>query len=235
MAQLTTDREAVCWINVADGTRSRVAFVWKDGQRVPNRDEHGRMITERVPQGAQYGTPLGGLTSAPVRSSVKVMRWEGWLSDVRVNQAAAHDATGMGDTSYENYMIGHKGRGEGWVQMGQCPAALALSTDQVGRPLLPQDKIAAPEVVLDGKPCLPQMVGVRNPPCRHFVAEQEARLKLNGHLRPKLEAAYRSDEAKLAEAQNASLTGAITKMSEVAENIAAVLVESRTAPTKEKK
>lgn len=235
---LTTDREPVCWANVAESTRTRVAFVWKDGQRVAHTDEHGRPITERVPQGAQYGTPIGGLQPAPVRSHVKVLRPEGWLADIRVSQGAAHDPVALGDRSYESYMLDHKGRGEGWIQMGQCPAALAISTDSLGRAMLPVDKIVARDVVLGKEgvpavPCLPHTVGVRNPPCKHFIAEQEARLKINKAFRPKLEAAFKSDEAKLAEVQNQALTHAMGRMTEVADNMAAVLAEMR--PNQKKK
>jgi hypothetical protein len=204
--QLNIEREPVCWANEAPNTRSRPGFKWARNAagevvRVPSLDASGQQLIERIPQGAQFGTPMTGLQSAPIRSSARVLRHDGVITDVRINNGAAHDATSLGDLSYEQYMLGTKGRALGWIPMGMCPAAMAVTVDSRGRETLPSSTIAAPAVVRDGHPCQARDVGRRNPPCRHFMAEWEARVAANKarHLRD-IEA-FKSDEAKLLEGQ----------------------------------
>lgn len=238
-AELNVNQEPVCWANEAPNTRQRHAFKWakgEDGQfrRVQSTNDRGEPLMERIPQGAQYGTPIGGLKPAPIQSHVRVLRHDGTIADVRVNQGAAHDPAATGDTSYQHYMLGLKGRKLGWIRVGQCPAAMALSSDERG-PLLRSGAIgvgnwtaiAAPDVVNDGRPCPAEMVGRHNPPCRHFVAEQEARLaRAKAQSRVDAEI-FKTDEAKLLEgqqklaaAQTEVLNTAVTTMTKAVEKLA---------------
>ena len=237
--ELNVNQEPVCWANEAPNTRTRDAFKWakgEDGQwrRVQSTNDRGEPLKERIPQGAQHGTPIGGLKPAAIRSHVRVLRHDGVIADVRINQSAAHDSTATGDTSYEHYMLGLKGRKLGWVRMGQCPAAMALSSDERG-PLMPQgsigvgnwSRIAAPDVVHDGKPCRAEMVGRQNPPCHHFVAEHEARMKrakaqsiVDAEIFKSEESKLLEGQAKLQEKQTEVLNTAVSTMSRAVEKLA---------------
>lgn len=232
MSDALINKEPVCWANEAPNTRQRHAFKWEKGEdgqwrRVQSRNAQGEALMERIPQGAQFGTPIAGLTPAPIRSHVRVLRHDGVIADVRINQGAAHDSAMYGDTSYEHYMMGLKGRKLGWIRMGQCPAAMALTSDERG-PLLPRSAIAAGDVVLDGKPCPAEHVGRNNPPCRHFIAEQEARMKRAKAQGERDAAIFKSDEAKLLEGQQkianeqtAAIGTAIGTMTKAVEALAA--------------
>ena len=219
--------EPVCWANAegAPATRERAAWKWQDGRRVPSLDETGRHLTERVPQGAQFGMPITGLRQAQLKSHVKVMRYEGDEAFVRISQGAAHDIGT--DNSYERYMLDVKGRGEGWIQAGTCPVAVVVNTPGfgnkvVGYPIVSAEVRAAIE---RGIACNHSTLGIRNPPCPHYLAEQQARWaqRLAQHKR-RMEA-QKSEEAKLLEGQMAVQERQAIAMTRAVEAMAAKVAE----------
>jgi hypothetical protein len=229
--------EPVCWANAegAPATRERAAWKWQDGVRVPSRDETGRQLTERVPQGAQYGMPITGLRQANLLTSVKVMRYEGDEAFVRVSQGAGHDIGA--DNSYQRYMLDHKGRAEGWLQAGTCPVAVVMNTPGFGSKVSGHPIVSAEvrEAITASRPCNYNTLGIKSPPCPHYLAEQQARWKqrLAGHVR-KMDA-QKSEDAKLLEGQLAvqkqqaeAMTAAVQGMAETVREIR----EERAAPVK---
>jgi hypothetical protein len=227
--------EPVCWANAegAPATRERGAWKWQDGKRVPSCDETGRQLTERVPQGAQYGMPLTGLRQANILSSVKVMRYEGDEAFVRVSQGAGHDIGG--DDSYRRYQLDHKGRGEGWIQAGTCPVSVVMNTPHFGNKVAGQP-IVSPEVrdaIARAAPCGHAMVGIRNPPCPHYIAEQQARWKQRHAMHNRKMEVLKTDEAKLLEGQVAAQREQAKAMADAVKGMAETVREIReTAPAK---
>lgn len=229
--QLNINREPVCWANDvengAPGSRTRWAYKWakgEDGQwrRVPSLNSHGEHLMERIPQAASIGTPIEGLKAANIRSHVRVLRHDGVIADVRITQGAAHDPVAEGDESYKHYMLGMKGRKLGWIPVGSCPGAMALSVDDRGREALPSGAILA-RSILDGNPCLPGQVGIRNPPCRHFVAEWDARLTAAANRSARDLEAFKTDEAKLLEQQAKQQTQNSDNLNRTLDKVADVL------------
>ena len=230
--QLNINKEPVCWANDvengAPGSRSRFAYKWEkgtDGQfrRVPSRNSHGEHLMERIPQAAAIGTPIDGLRPAGIRSHVRVLRHDGVIADIRITQGAAHDPVAEGDESYKHYMLGMKGRKLGWIPVGACPGAMALAVDDRGREQLPPSAVLAKEQVLNGKPCLPGQVGVRNPPCSHFVAEWDARLAAAQFRMERDVEAFKTDEAKLLEANSRQQAANSDNLNKTLDKVAGVL------------
>lgn len=266
---LINHEEPVCWANVAESTRVRDAYKWArvdpawanaqhddtvralgwkhrttkaEGgvwRRVRVLNDAGQPVLEKIPQGAQYGTPATGLRPANVRTYVKVMTGTGDEANIRISNGAAHDNTA--DNSYERYMLGLKGRGEGWIQAGTCPVLVAMSGD-----LLPH-KIASPEVraaLESATPCNFNQLGIRNPPCDHYEAEQIARMTARQVKYEAQVEAAKSEDAKLLEGQVAvqkqtakALTEAVEKMSTTVTGLAGAVHEiqlERSAAPKKK-
>ncbi len=154
---------------------------------------------------------------------------------MRVSQGAGHDIGA--DNSYERYMLDHKGRGEGWIQAGTCPVAVVMNTPHFGNKVAGNPIVSADvrEAVKQGVACHHARLGIRNPPCPHYLAEQQARWKqrLAAHLR-KTEA-QKSEEAKLLEGQVAVQKQSAEAMVEVVKGMAETvreIREERAAPAK---
>jgi hypothetical protein len=251
---LLNHEEPVCWANAAEATRKRDAYKWArvdptwanqqhedtvraqgwkhrspDGiwKRVRVLGDSGQPLVEKIPQGAQFGTPATGLRNANVRTFVKVMTATGDEANIRISQGAAHDNTS--DNSYERYMLGTKGRGEGWIQAGSCPVLLAMNGD-----LMPH-KIVSPTVrgaFESAQPCGHHALGLKNPPCVHYEAEQIARLAARQARYEAQILAAKSEETKLLEGQVAvqertatALTTAVEKMSATVTGLAGAVQE----------
>jgi hypothetical protein len=258
---LINHEEPVCWANAAEATRTRDAYKWarvdpawadsvsddliraegwkhrKAGgtwKRVRVLNDAGQPLIEKIPQGAHFGTPATGLRNANVRTFVKVMTATGDEANVRISHGAAHDNTG--DNSYERYMLGIKGRGEGWIQAGSCPVMLAMNAD------VPVHKIVSPEVRKDieaSRPCNHNMLGIRNPPCPHYEAEQIARLDVRQKRHEAQIAAAKTEEAKLLEGQVAVQERTAAALTDAVKGLVGAVQEIRedkaTAPTKGEK
>lgn len=261
---LLNHEEPVCWANVAESTRTRAAFkwaridpVWMSGKheeivsaegwkhrkhrdqggvwaRVRVLNDAGQPMIDKIPQGAQFGTPATGLRNAGVRTFVKVMMATGDEGNVRIANGAAHDNTS--DNSYERYMLGTKGKGEGWIQAGSCPVLLAMNND-----LFPH-KIVSPAVLKafhDGHPCAYNMLGIKNPPCPHYELEQEARLEKRQRRHEAQIEAAKSEEAKLLEGNVATQKETAAALTQAVQGLVGAVKEIRdekaAAPKGEKK
>ncbi len=232
MAAVVNVNEATCWANAAESTRTRDAYKWQkvgdEWHRVRSVDDAGRPLTERIPQSAMFGTPLTGLRPAGLRTFVKVMYANGYEGNVMVAQGAAHD--NGGDNTYERYMLGTKGRGEGWIVAGSCPVLASLNGD------LQRHLITDPDVRASEAPCGHGRLGIRKPPCPHYHAEMLARQAVYHAKQQRMLAAFKSEEAKLLEGQVAvqqrtseALVDAVKGM---AETVREIREERATAPVK---
>lgn len=211
MALNTNEAEAICWAEMATanlppgvpGSRTRMAFKWVDGRRVASVDSRtGAQLIERLPLAAHRGSKLTGVTVATdIRSTMKVLRHDGILADIKINNGPAHEAGD--DDRYHNHIKG-KGRALGWIPVGECPAAMVANG------------VIAPHTVLadearDGRPCDRSILGIRNPPCRHYLAEDAARVAKQKAKQAEREEAAKTEEARLmasnAEAVAANMKG----------------------------
>jgi hypothetical protein len=266
---LINHEEPVCWANVAASTRVRDAYKWarvdpawaasqhedsvrangwkhrksrEDGgvwRRVRVLSDSGQPLIEKIPQGAQFGTPATGLRNANLRTYVKVMTFTGDEPNVPIVQGAGHDNTA--DNSYERYMLGTKGKGEGWIPAGGCPVLLAMNGDLQSHKIVSPDVRAAFE---SAQPCNHNQLGIRNPPCVHYELEQEARMARRQSRHEAQIAAAKSDDAKLLEGQVAvqertakALTTAVETMSATVTGLAGAVHEiqlERSAAPKKK-
>jgi hypothetical protein len=224
MALVVTATEPVCWANAAEATRTRAAFKWVrvdpewartqspdsiaaqgwrhrkkpggDWYRVRVLSDTGKPLMEKIPQSAQYGTPLTGLQNANLKLFVKVLNKYGDEPNVRITQSAGHDVTG--DNSYERYMLGIKGKGEGWIIAGSCPVVAAMNGDLHPHLVVSEGVRGAIDAAAG---CHPNKLGVKNPPCPHYEAEQDARMERRQAEYDRLIANAKSEEAKLLEGQ----------------------------------
>lgn len=216
--------DITCWANAAEATRTRPAFKWSrvdpewaksktaeqireqgwrhrkkpggDWYRVRALSDTGKPLMEKVPQSAFHGTPLTGLQPANLRLFVKVLDKYGDEPNVKIAQGPTHDLGA--DNSYERYMLGVKGFGEGWILAGTCPVLEAMG----GR--LQPHLIASDTVRADydeGKACHARDLGIKNPPCCHYEAEQDARMARRQAEYDRMIEGHKSDEAKLLEGQ----------------------------------
>lgn len=252
--------DITCWANAAEATRTRPAFKWVrvdpewvkgksaetisaqgwkhrkkpggDWYRVRVYSDTGKPLVEKIPQSAFHGTPLTGLTPANLKLFVKVLNKYGDEANVKVAQGPTHDIGA--DNSYERYMLGIKGYGEGWIPAGSCPVLEALG----GR--LQEHMIASDAVRLDyeaGKSCHGRDLGIKNPPCPHYEAEQDARLARRQADYDHLIANQKSEEAKLLEGQVAVQKDTAAALTKAVEGLAGTVREMRDerAPKGEKK
>lgn len=156
---------------------SRRAFVWKDGQRVPAEDDLGRPIFERVPQAGKVGlvrqvADIDGLRPQSQPRYITYLRDDGHVTNNVITGAAA-SVPGT-DKSYE-IALRQKARFKGWIQWGTCPIDAALRQDITGLQLVDQGNR---EAFKRREPCPHGTVGPRLAPCKHFVAEEQARREM---------------------------------------------------------
>lgn len=251
--------EAVCWANAAESTRTRAAFKWaridpkwaagrspdeiqRDGwrhrlkpggewYRVRVTSDTGKPLLEKIPQSAQYGTPLTGLTNASLRLFVKVLNKYGDEANVRITQGAGHDVNA--DNSYERYMLGIKGRGEGWIVSGSCPVVSALNGDLQPHLVVSQ---SVRDAIEHAQACPHSRLGMKNPPCPHYEAEQDARWARRDEDYQRMIDNAKSEEAKLLEGQVAVQQRTSEALVQVVEKMAGTVREIQeeraTAPAK---
>lgn len=246
-----------CWANVAEGTRTRPAFKWvrvdpewakgktaetisaqgwrhrkkPDGvwHRVRVLADNGRPLFDKIPQSAHHGTPLTGLTPANLKLFVKVLNKYGDEPNVKIAQGPTHDLGA--DNSYERYMIGTKGYGEGWILAGSCPVLEAMG----GR--LQEHLIVSESVRSDyeaGHACHARDLGIKNPPCPHYEAEQDARMARRQADYDMLIQNQKSDETKLLEGNVAVQKDTASALTAAVQGLVGAVKEIRDerAPTK---
>lgn len=165
-------------------------------RRVRALSDTGKPLMEKIPQSAQYGTPLTGLQNANLKLFVKVLNKYGDEPNVRITQSAGHDISG--DNSYERYMLGIKGKGEGWIVAGSCPVSASMNGDLHAHLVVSDDVRAAIDAA---QGCHPNKLGLKNPPCPHYEAEQDARMARRQTEYDRLIANSKSEESKLLEGQ----------------------------------
>lgn len=224
-----TGTEAICWAEIATAdtigpdSRKRFAFKWKDGQRVQSVDPATKApLVERIPIGAHYGTRLTGIRPArDIVSTVRMLRDNGAIVDMKVNNGPAHHVEG--DDRYQLNAI-RKAAHYGWIKVGECPASLVVSG------AISAAAIVSPEAK-DGQPCGRHLLGVRNPPCKHFLAEEAARVKATAAKFTAQEESAKTAESRIL-ASNAESTAAtqaatlelLTKQGETQAALVAALV-----------
>lgn len=216
--------DITCWANAAEPTRTRDAYKWVrvdpewakgksadtiraqgwrhrkkpggDWHRVRVLSDTGKPLVEKIPQSAHHGTPLTGLTPASLRLFVKVLNKYGDEPNVKIAQGPTHDLGA--DNSYERYMLGVKGYGEGWILAGTCPVLEAMG-GRLQPHLIADEGVRADYE--DGKACHARDLGIKNPPCCHYEAEQDARLARRQAEYDRMVQNQKSEEAKLLEGQ----------------------------------
>lgn len=191
MALEQSNSEAICWAEyaTAPGARNRAAFKWENGVRVPSVDSKtGAQLVERLPLQAHRGSKLTGVVVAnDIKSTMKVLRHDGILADVKISNGPAHE---VDDADRYAMTIKRKGRALGWIPMGECPAAMAAYGAVPAHTLLA-------DAARDGQACAPHTLGIRNPPCRHFLAEQKARVAAAEARQKAREEGVLTEEAKM--------------------------------------
>lgn len=183
----------ICWAEIATQPTNRIfhAFKWEDGKRVQSRDTlTGAPLFDRRPLRAHLGNNLTGVRDANVASTVKFLRGDGIIADIKVNNGPGHVVDG--DDRYQRNVM-RKHRHFGGVVVGECPALL------VALGMIPPHTVLAADART--APCSHETLGPRNAPCRHFVAEHNARKAKALENHGKLLESFKSAEAKLVEAQ----------------------------------
>jgi hypothetical protein len=205
MALEQNNSEAICWAEraTAPGARTRAAFKWVDGRRVPSVNAAGVQLMERLPLPAHRGSNLTGVTVATdIKSTMKVLRHDGITADIKISNGPAHEV--HGDDRYELNQR-NKARALGWIPIGECPAAM------VAHGMIEPHTVLADDA-RDGKACSRAVLGIRNPPCRHYLAEETARIAAQAAKQAAREEALKSEEAKIMASNAATAKESVEKM-----------------------
>lgn len=144
----------------------------------------GRPVMERIPGTGYEGSPKNA-TPMRRRRFVEMLRHDGHIVAVPITNAAAHLPDSDVSCETDRRL---KGKYLGWIEKGQCPAAMLAGN------LLPAEQFAADTA--GWTPCNPRTLGEKNPPCPHFIAEQNARKGRRGDETDALEAKYASEAEK---------------------------------------
>jgi hypothetical protein len=186
---------------------------WVDGKRVPVTDDLGRPVVERYPASGQVGLvrqveDIEGLKTQPQPRFLTFMKdgtkGGGAIAFSPITAAAASDP--QTDKSFE-IGVRQKARENGWIQVGRCPIDVAMSGDILGRGKM----LEAPEnreAYSRNERCDPNILGPRNPPCKHWIAEEAARKNVRA-----VDAA-KAEKKSLAERQAEAFEKLATKWSE---------------------
>lgn len=219
---LWTDRD---YLNRA----RRPAKRWNaDGKLEPVTDDLGRPAFERVPQTGRVGVvrQVEDIASTkPMQEvrSVKMLRDDGHEVHCPIRSAAAagHGEKGS-DNSMSRYVFA-KAKHNGWIPEGACPVDLVLRRERSHLQLYSQEVRKAVE---RRDACAPHEVGAKNPPCRHYVAERDAR----GARRLKEHEAQEARNKSAAERTTDALVSFVEKMAPA--GAAPVAAEQEFAPRK---
>lgn len=240
MALESNNATAICWADKATKPEARIfpAFKWDEatGKRVPSMDPKrpNVQLRDKRPLQAHRGTILTGVVVAiDIKSTMMVLRREGVIAPVKINNGPAHEIVDGDGDRYALYMK-TKGRALGWIPVGECPAAM------VAHGIIAEHLVIADEAK-DGKPCSRTILGERNPPCRHFWAELHAREAANKAEQDAREEAARSDGDKIMASNAQSMaaqaertTELMGRVAETQAQLVAIAAMSRQADKPEK-
>lgn len=186
------DREPIFW------TSTRPGYNKRDRERVSFVD--GEQRVERVPQRGHQGDYENRRPARGVRS-VRVVRHEGHIIEMVVTNGAAHLDP---HTEWGQYQFA-KARFHGWFQLGSCPLARVAAGE-----LSPSHFRA--QSILKDRPCAPGTCSEKEP-CKHALAEIEARRAAQAKANAELERKYAGAAERQIEAQReqtAALVEALT-------------------------
>lgn len=161
----------ICWAEYATRPEARTfaAFKWDEatGERVPSLDPKTKVqLRDRRPLQSHRGNNLTGVTVATdVVSTIKMLRRDGWLVDIKINNGPAHEVDDS--DRYAGYVKG-KWKALGGIPEGECPAAMVVAGAI-------EAHLVIADAAKDGQPCPRSSLGRFRPPCRHFWAELHAR------------------------------------------------------------
>lgn len=194
MSDFDPSREPVFWTSTLPGYNDR------DRQKV--RFENGKKIVERIPQRGHMGDYENRRPARGTRS-IRTVRHDGHVIDHVLTSGAAHlDPT----TPQGQYQLA-KGRHFGWYPIGSCPLAM-LAIGNV------QKDHFHDQTLLADQPCPPGSCN-ENKPCKHALAELEARRKTRAVEAAELQARFRDPAEKMVDAQReqtAALTSTIREV-----------------------
>lgn len=192
--------EPILWANKAKRMRVQVAKQYNPKTKeleVIVDDDTGEPVMEKIPQRGHVGERF--MSENPkIRNS---QRWVHWLkhcgNEARVpvtNAAAQIDP----DTKFKQF-ITTKSKHFGWIPVGHCPIALIFAgglrrnqlADKELKKALEDEKVS---------PCQHGSYGERMP-CKHYIAEREARRLRKKKLQTKRDKQFQGDAEKAMEAQ----------------------------------
>lgn len=194
MSDFDPSREPVFWTSTLPG--------YNDRDRTRVRFEAGKKIVERIPQRGHMGDYENRRPARGVRS-VRTVRHDGHVIDHVLTCGAAHlDHT----TSYGQYQQA-KGRHFGWYPLASCPIAL-LAIGSIQRDHFHDQSL------LGDQPCPPGSCSEKSP-CKHALAELEARRKTRAIEAADLQARFRDPAEKMVDAQREQTTALTNTIREV--------------------
>jgi hypothetical protein len=204
-------REPIFWLTTSEHSNG-------NGERTRVRMINGRKVTEKVPQIGHDGScDYENKVRARGTRYMMVIRHEGHEIPLMLTNAAAHlDASGP----YGGYMR-RKARFLGWYPSGTCPCALRAAGE------LRDDHIVSDEVRqahARGESC-PDQANMAKP-CKHDIAEREARRKQWAVDHAEKMSAYKTDAEKL-NAEQRAMNGELLK--DMAVQVAKIIAESQAA------
>ena len=156
----------------------RPAYEWNDaGQRVAKVDDLGRPLFERVPQTGRVGV-VRQIEDIAATRPMREVRAVQYLKDdgheihapIRSAAAALHGEHGT-DMSLVSY-VRAKARFYGWIPVGCCPVDVVLRGE---RNVLQMFSAEVRDAIKARDACAAATVGLDKPPCKHYVAERDAR------------------------------------------------------------
>lgn len=173
--------------------RVRQARTWDAARKawVPMTDDLGNPLRERIPAVGTVGEPYTGRPQA-VRRFVTMLRADG--NEVSVALTAAAASIPGTDNSQRDYALA-KAKHFGWIEKGHCPLEEHQS-DRVGfglPKLIAESNRAAAR---DNERCAHWGTSPNAEPCRHWLAEVEARRARRAKEESKRAESYKSDDAK---------------------------------------
>jgi hypothetical protein len=217
-------REPILWAQHASSMRTRIARRWDQESQamVPVIDEEtGEPVIEKIPQRAHLGSSDYDKPELVKHVGwMLVLRHDGHEVFFKLTNAAAQENL---NESYCHFMRA-KARHFGWLNVGRCPLA-AVAAGEVKREQLADRSVK-------GEPC-PNSTSSR--PCKHYIAERDARRDRNKKREAKRDAAFKPEAERMLEAQRQQTTEIVSGVGAVlADAIKGVLVAAPEAEPKKK-
>jgi hypothetical protein len=169
--------DPIRWTRKGDRSHERNAFMWQDGKRVPVLDDFGRQVKERVPVTGRVGVvrqEADVATTKPMRDprALHYLHTDGNEAHSVIRSAAASLHGNQNTDRSQLEFVKAKAKHEGWILVGECPVDLVVRRELNKLQMFSMEVRAACE---RGEACRPDEVGANKPPCKHYVAERDAR------------------------------------------------------------